>query len=293
MHMLYFLFTDETNKDPSEESEFFIYGGLIVSADKLTELHSRIASIRERHGYRPGDRFKFTTKGRPGHVTSEQHRLAKKAVLQDCSELGIKLAAYVVLHEIARKRMEKELIGWGANAIAVEFDRFLEEQDSTGICVVDRYQGDFEYLQEKFEAGLRRENGQTTRSDRILAFASSCDGASHAMSAIDIILGAFRYCVNDRDRGSAAREMFPMVARMLWQRWTGSKTSHSGMFATLFWPRRVRSPKYQRAYAELDEHLEVLAGEGREEYDEEQYGWEGMIPFWRAGSGGNQQGQPS
>lgn len=52
---LYILLTDETNRCPSEDARFFIYGGLIFPVEHLATLHSKIEYIRLKAGYRAGD----------------------------------------------------------------------------------------------------------------------------------------------------------------------------------------------------------------------------------------------
>jgi hypothetical protein len=67
----------------------------------------------------------------------------------------------------------------------------------------------YDYLKEKFQVGMTR-NGKTMgRYDRILGFAHGADGTSHLCSVCDILLGAFRYCVNDPTNENAAIAMFP------------------------------------------------------------------------------------
>jgi hypothetical protein len=262
MTMLYFLFTDETNQQPSESSQFFIYGGVFVQAEKLNELHQLVESARRDNGYNPDDEFKFSPSSKPDHVTREQFKQAKHTVLQGCAQLGLKFAACLTLHQIARNRTTQELVGWGANTIIAAFDQFLEEENASGVCIMDRlpFESGFQYLQEKFRVGLRFPNGNTKRLERIHLFASSCEGASHAMSAIDILLGSFRYCVNERHRSIAPREMLPIIVGMMWHRKTGD-TYYIRDRGLIFRPKHVQLPEYQQAYDELTKHLINLLSE--------------------------------
>ncbi len=254
--MLYFLFTDETNQQPSQASQFFIYGGVFVPADKLTDLHNMIEIIRKKNGYRSTDEFKFSPTSKPEHISREQFKLAKKEVLDGCAELGIRFAACLTLHQLAHNRSLNELIGWGANTIIAKFDHFLEEEQSTGVCIIDRlpFDSGYQYIKEKFQIGLRFPNGNTKRLKRIHMFASSCEGATHAISAIDIILGSFRYCVNERNRTIAPREMLPLIIRMMWHRRIG-KDIYLRERGLIFRPKKVKIPEYQNSYDELTQHL--------------------------------------
>jgi hypothetical protein len=52
--------------------------------------------------------------------------------------------------------------------------------------------------------------------ERIYAYGATCDGASHLSSAVDVVLGSLRYCVNtDKDAGWVT-SMFQQVSRLMW-----------------------------------------------------------------------------
>jgi len=67
-----------------------------------------------------------------------------------------------------------------------------------GIAFLDRLpvKNACQYLKEKFQVGLELDGGGTLRLENVVAYASTCDGASHLASMADILLGSFRYCVN-------------------------------------------------------------------------------------------------
>ncbi|MFX0196315.1 MAG: hypothetical protein ACFFCW_09360 [Candidatus Hodarchaeota archaeon] len=256
----YILFTDETNQQPSLTSKFFIYGGVFIRADRFSELHDTVEAARHDHGFLPDDGFKFDTHSRPSHVTRENHAAAKKAVLTACDSLAIRFTACLVLHDIAKNCSLKELVERGANTVIAAFHRFLEEQNTYGICVMDRlpFKHNFQYLREKFHRGLALPGGGIVPlNDRILLFASSCNGASHAASAIDIILGAFRFCVNERKRDALPRTILPIIVRMMWHRHNGG-TLHLREYGLLFRPKGVLIDSYKQEYEELTQHFERL-----------------------------------
>jgi hypothetical protein len=255
----YLLFTDETNQQPSDASLFFIYGGVFVPIEKLTDLHNLVEKARSDNGYRPADEFKFSPSSRPQHVTYEQFKEAKRTVLLGCSNMGLKFSAYLTLHQIAQNRSLEELISWGANTIIAKFDSFLEEEKTTGGCIVDRlpFDGNYQFLQQKFQTGLTFPDGNTQRLKNVLLFTQSTIGASHAMSAIDIILGSFRYCVNERHRSIAPREILPMVVKMMWYKKFGDFVIIRD-YGLIFRPKKVQVQEYQKSYNDLVEHLTNL-----------------------------------
>lgn len=48
---MHILLLDETNKEPTEQVRFFLYGGLFIPADKVGFIHVEIESSRKRFGY--------------------------------------------------------------------------------------------------------------------------------------------------------------------------------------------------------------------------------------------------
>lgn len=258
--MTYLLFTDETNNQAAKRAKFFIYGGIFFPVEHLTDIHTLVEDIREEYGFQPGDDLKFDTRSRPEYVTSAQHKEAKREVLVGCAEIGVRFIAYMVLHELARGRNIEELITWGGNTVIGTFSRFLGQEDDNGIVVVDRLPipSNFNYLKEKFQIGLKMPGyGVRRLDDRIHLFTTTCHGTSHATSAIDIILGAFRYCVNERERDIAPRNIFPLVAKMMWHRRIGH-TVYIEDYGLQLRPQRIKTPEYRREYAELTRHLRDL-----------------------------------
>ena len=88
------------------------------------------------------------------------------------------------------------------------------------------------------------------------------------MSAIDIVLGSFRYCVNERLRSTAPREMLPVVVSMMWHRRAGD-TLYLRDRGLIFRPKMVQVPEYQRAYEELVQHLHGLLAQAPDPQPEE------------------------
>jgi hypothetical protein len=256
---MHFLFTDETNQRPSAAARFFIYGGLFIPAEGLQDLHELVQRARDDNGYVATDEFKFSASSKPPQVTAAQFKSAKRAVLQGCAPLGIQLAACLTLHEIAKNRTLQELVTWGANTIIGAFHRFLEESGSNGACIVDRlpFDSGYRYLQEKFRVGLTFPDGDAMLLKRILLFASTCEGASHASSAVDIILGSFRYCVNEREKSIAPKEMLPAIASMMWHRRGGNRI-YLRERGLIFRPKAVKVPEYQGEYDDLIDRFRRL-----------------------------------
>jgi len=256
---MYFLFTDETNKEPSGKAKFFIYGGVFVPTERMKELHDLVEGIRRKTGYKPEDELKFAPSTKPEQVSKDSFTKAKGDLLVGCSKLGIIFSAYLVHHYIARQRKTSDLVKYGANTIISVFDQFLEENNKYGVCILDRlpFEGDYAYLKEKFQIGLIFQRGRTKRLNRILAYAASCEGATHAISAIDIILGSFRYCVNEKEKDIVPKKMFPIISSMMWRKKIGD-TLYLRERGLLFRPKIFDVPEYKSSYDELTERFKTL-----------------------------------
>lgn len=256
---MYLLFGDETGADQGRNPSFFIYGAIFLPIDNVAAVHDAVAGIRRRNGFRARDPLKFNGRERPERVTAEGHRTAKTELIQEVRRHGVRFTSCAVLHELAANRDRAELIQWGANEVLAAFNAFLEEEDDIGFAVFDRMpvQTPDNYLREKFQVGLTFPGGARRQLDRIKGYAFSCDGASHLSSVVDVVLGAFRYCVNERDRDRAPREILPGVVRLMWHRREGDriKLRERGL---LLRPAAVRVPRYKREYDALVDRLTEL-----------------------------------
>jgi hypothetical protein len=256
------LFTDETNLTADASAKFFAYGGLVLDAERLPVLHSRVEEIRRKAGYRPGDELKFDTRARPERVSIDACTTAKREVIQACIALHARFIVYVFLHAIGKNKAATELVRWGANHVIGRFNYFCTVTNSFGAVVIDRLPAgsEYAYLTDKFSKGLEFPEDAPVGLDRIHLFAASTIGASHACSATDIVLGSFRYCINDPKNLAAAKEMMANVTRLLWHERRGDEILAVGR-GLIFAPKTVKWPPYKAEYDELVTHINVLIAE--------------------------------
>jgi len=261
------LLTDETNRQPSRDAKFFVYGGLVLTTEALSTLHAEIEEIRRTAGYRPDDELKFDTRARPAHVTIEEATEAKRQVIESAKRSGCIFIVHVILHDIIANQDPDQQVQWAADYVIGRFNQYLTEVSDDGICIVDNLpnRAELRYLSQKFAHGLTLDTGTCITLDRIKLFASTCIGASHANSVMDIVLGAFRYCINNPRNPYAAREMFGSVASMMWRRRVGEALKVRGR-GLILRPEiaDIRFEKYRREYETLIEHLGNLLGEESE-----------------------------
>jgi hypothetical protein len=249
---MHFLFTDETNLPSDPGAKFFAYGGLIIPPGKLSELHAGVAEIRRAAGYRLEDDLKFQTSARPPHVTVEQCTRAKNDVVELCTRLACRFIAYVVLHAIAKNRTTDELVSWGASHVIGKFNYFLGTLPADGVVVLDRLPGASEYslLTDRFTKGLTFPDGQQVTLDRIKLFASTCSNASHASSAMDIVLGSFRYCINQPKNVPAAKNMMANISKLIWCERNGDEL-YPFERGLIFRPKDIKVEAYKKEYDDL------------------------------------------
>lgn len=232
--------------------EFFSYGGLVVEIAKLPALHAKIASIRKTYGYRPPDKLKFDTNARPSHVSVDAATAAKREVIAACIDCDCKFIAYVVLHRIARTIGLEKTIKWGADHVIGKFNIFLQRQNAHGIVAMDRLPDgvEFEYLSNKFGRGLNLQDGESVELDRIVVFSSTCINASHLTSAMDIVLGSWRYCINSPMNTDAAKSMMRHLAKLIWCEREGEKL-YAFEKGLIFRPKEVKHNEYREKYNAL------------------------------------------
>jgi hypothetical protein len=253
------LLTDETNLPSDPKAKFFVYGGLIFKADALPSLDRAIAEIRLTAGYLPDDELKFATASRPDYVTLDAVTETKNSVVDACIAHDCVFIAYAVLHAIARNKTQDELIHIGANHVIGKFNRYCFENGDYGICLVDRLPGttEYRYLTDKFTKGLEFDGEDNVRLDRVKLFGATCSNASHISSAVDIVLGCFRYCINEPSNLAAAEQMMANVTRMIWHV-RKDDTLYVGERGLIMRPKTIKVSEYQAEYDTLIDSINRL-----------------------------------
>jgi hypothetical protein len=150
----------------------------------------------------------------------DAHTDAKRQVIDLCLAIGVRFIVHVIHHGIIKNQDQDQQVQWAADYVIGRFNTFLSEVGDFGICAVDNLPvtKQFQYLSDKFSFGLQLASGGNVRLDRIKLFAATCINASHANSAMDIVLGSFRYCINNPANIPAAREMMAKVVALMWHR---------------------------------------------------------------------------
>jgi hypothetical protein len=170
---------------------------------------------------------------------------------------GVKFCAQVTLHDLARNQEHDDLVLWGANTVLGKFNLFLGDQSQYGYVLFDKIpvQHPYRYLKEKFQVGMTFKGRPPIRLERVLGFGHAVDGSSHLCSVADVMLGAFRYCVNEPENEEAGKAMFPILMRMMWKRERLGKI-YVRECGLVLRPKSINEAKHQTEYDTLVERLE-------------------------------------
>jgi hypothetical protein len=254
---MFLMFGDEADAEQGRGQKFFVYGAIFVKADAAKELHAAIRDLRDRNGFAATESLKFADGTRPQEMTREDFRAVKKQAISVAKAHDVKFCAYVTSHALARNQPHEDLVLFGANTLLGKFDEFLEEQDDCGIVLMDRIpvEHPYRYLREKFQIGLTFPNGNTRRLERVIGFGSTTDGASHLASIADVLIGSFRYCVNEEERDIAGRAMFPDLVRLMWKRRLNGRNFVQD-YGLVIRPQNVRHEPHKTEYEALIDRLQ-------------------------------------
>lgn len=258
---MYLFASDETNKNPVPGT-FFIYGGVVLTQQQAAVLSARVAEIRLKYGYLPGDSFKFAVRQTPKHVSAARAKLAKAEVVRVLEGIGARMIVYVVLHDIGINKSDRERMEMALNVVALRYHDLLRRESEVGTMQIDRADEHHGHLAYLFQHGVAAQGWAVPLADRILSFNMTSDNASHVSSAADIALGAFRYCVNTaggQGREEVAKEMFPPIARMIWGVKEGSRFVLDGHGYNPY-PREIRSPAFRAKCDDLADALVTFGG---------------------------------
>jgi hypothetical protein len=261
---MYLMVGDEADAEQSRGQQFFVYGAIFVPHEAIKPLSDGVEAARVAAGFGPTDSLKFADKTRPRKMSKETFRAVKAKVIDLAAQHGVVFCAYATLHAIAGKRGHKNMVLCGANTLLGKFNEFLgADQDSFGLVLFDRIPIDHPdpYLREKFQIGMIFSDGRpSSRLERIVGLASTTDGASHLASVADILVGSWRYCVNEPEMDVAGAAMFPKLMDLMWKRTKNGKR-YVRDFGFVLRPQEVQVEKYKKAYdglcARLQGHLDT------------------------------------
>jgi hypothetical protein len=253
---------DESNATPGEFVRFYVAAVLGCPIDNLSRLSLEVAEIRRQHGYRPGDFFKWEAHSRPKHIDASNHRIAKQQTLNLLEKHRLVFLPVLVHHHVAENKPAETLVEWTANMAIRLWDRYLEDHDDSGVCILDRRPAGDEasYLRGVFSRTPDSPPGKDFSLKRTFLLGYTMEGASHLLSVLDITLGAFCYAINERrqERTKIASTLLKKVVRAMWTAKTYDETSTLVSNGYAFLPMTRRSVRVQADFDELTAHWNHL-----------------------------------
>lgn len=255
---MYLLVADETNRNPNEKIKFFIYGGVSIPLESAQLIHDSITDIRKDYGYYPYDELKFDSRSKPEALSRSQFTEAKNLVIDLADSCGVRFMAYVVHFEIASKDTPTMFL-YALRTLLCHYDLFLERKEASGFFLADRFENCFDTFKEVFTfgidpvaAGIR--NHRNLQHVHLLG--ATCMGSTHFLSLVDVILGAFRYCVNEVDKTETPKLLYPKVTQlMLTNPADEQEIEEWGLF---YRPRAIKSDRIRADYDLLRSRLDSL-----------------------------------
>ncbi len=215
---MYVMYADEADQDGSKE--FLIYASVFFPSDQLLKIHKGMIAIRRKYGFKPKDKLKFSPGGVSKDITRQAHTDAKNAVLRLAATHHCKACCYITPHVIAKGQPHDKRLKFGINTLLMKFDQFLRENgNAPGVVKFDRTT-DFkqeQYFKEIFETGILFHLSQKTyQLGNIVSIDNTLNGTSHLASLTDIVVGSFRFVINEPNKDLVGVKLLQMLSNILW-----------------------------------------------------------------------------
>jgi hypothetical protein len=252
----FLMFADEGNPEQTDQTKFFCYGGTFIPTSRHSEASEAIENLRNQFGMSTSDPLKFASRDRPKGMDTKTHTELKSQVFDIAVNCQIKFCGYAILHAISRNETHETLVHYGANILLSKFNQFLGEESSTGWANFDRLntKDPYGYLKAKFSERIKRTDNDI-RLENILGYSFTCDGTSHASSIADVLLGAFRYILNEPQRDIAGKAIAKSLAPTMWYREDDKGAKQLNGRVLVLRPREVKARNYAADYQEVRDRL--------------------------------------
>ncbi len=260
---MYLLYCDETNME-ERSGDFLLYAGISIPPDTAQRLSEDIERARKRLKVAPDFHLKFNPG--PPNLSHSEFIALKEEIIGKAAEHGVRLFAYVVLHDIAKNKGADEARRNGINTVLYHFDCYLNRKKDQGIVLLDRFNDKGNkidgHTREKFSIGLLGlPYSKEKRLGNILGLHYSTIGQSQFCSLVDIIVGSLRFainahCRNQTEHHATAGALLELLSPLFFreeQGWAASdKVSELGFS---FSPKSIRNASYRGRYESLKAFL--------------------------------------
>lgn len=242
---LYLMYADEADQDLSKE--FLVYAAVFFPSESIGKLHTAISNLRAEHGFRAEHPLKFSPGNIPNVVSREKHAELKTKVLELAAEEGCKCCCYVAPSSIAKAKPLETRLKWAVNTLCLKFDEFLAEQRvDAGIVKLD-HTTDYSqeaYVKEIFQEGLDF-NGKRRLLSRVAAIDTTQNGLSHMSSITDIVVGSFRFAINEPDKDKVGALLTKLLAKLMWSKCSTDGSVYFRERGLVIRPKDITLSEYQ------------------------------------------------
>ena len=122
---MYLMYSDESNLE-AQDNTFFIYGGIIIDADKAKDLSDKVQRIRGRCGIPSTFVLKF--KPKPSGIEETKFIECKQKIIQAAIDSECYLSLSLIHHGVARNPVNARRNE--INRVAYHFNCFLRRKGS-------------------------------------------------------------------------------------------------------------------------------------------------------------------
>lgn len=252
---MYLMYSDEANLE-AQENTFFIYGGIMIDADKTRDLSNGVQSIRDEL-HIPQD-FILKFKPCPENISHLDFNACKQRIIQKAIETECLLLVSLIHHQVATSPDDARLKE--INRVAFHFDCVLSRRQTYGLMLIDRFNNSQidEQLREKFSVGLHGlPYSDPYKLERIMGYHYSAKGQSHFGSVVDIVICSLRFAVNAFCRNETANlptatMLLNLIAPLFFREPGERRVSEIGLS---FSPKIIRAPCYREEYENLKQFL--------------------------------------
>lgn len=241
----FLMFADEADQDASKE--FIVHGAVFIPASKAVDIKSEVRRLKIDVGYPVETPVKSSPRSCPKNVSREDHASLKNAILTLAESTGCKATLYVVPSSIAKKQELATRLEWATNALCYNFEKFLKESKAHGGLVHFDSTTDFKQTQHLANiqtGGLSFPSGAYQLSS-VVGLNTTSEHQSELSALSDIVVGSYRFVVNEPDKDKVGALLWKLLAPLLWGKKDAKDVLQVQDRGFVTYPRDIKVLKYE------------------------------------------------
>ncbi|MEP2028143.1 MAG: hypothetical protein ABJI96_05475 [Paracoccaceae bacterium] len=254
------MIADEADQDGAKE--FLVFAGVFFPGEKMLQIHNEVGSLRNKYGFVDSDVLKSATGTRPKKMLPADHAEIKNSILELAAATNCKICCYIIPHAIAKGQNHENRLKFGTNTLLIKFDQFLRESGKLGGIALFDHTTDYNqshYLREVFEQGLPFPDGVRKRLENVVKIETTSVGHSHLNSVTDIVVGSFRFVVNEPDKDKVGAVLMKSLAKIMWGKADNAGDFHVRELGLCIRPKNVKLDDYKADITAFVKRIERYA----------------------------------